>query len=67
MKIGVILFGLLGDVLMRTAALRELRQLFPDALIYCYVDPIGAEVLGLSHDDRRVVEIVDRSKRGRLR
>lgn len=63
MKIGVILFGLLGDVLMRSAALRELRQMFPRATIHCYVDPVGAEVLSLSKDIGRVVKVVDRSRR----
>lgn len=51
---------------MRTSALRELRQLFPGALIYCYVDPIGAEVLSLSEDRFRVVKVVNRSKQSRL-
>ena len=66
LKIGVVLFGLLGDVLMRTSALRELRSSFPDAQIYCYVDPIGAEVLSLSSDQHRVVIVVNRSKESRL-
>lgn len=51
---------------MRTSALRELRQSFPGAIIFCYVDPIGAEVLSLSEDRCRVVKVVNRSKQSRL-
>jgi len=47
-KIVVIAFGLLGDVLMRTPFLRELRAVYPSAKITAIVDPIGRDVLLLS-------------------
>ena len=50
---------------MRSAALRELRNLFPGAVMHCYVDAVGAEALSLSHDPYRVVKVVNRSKRNR--
>lgn len=46
-SIGVIMLGLMGDVIMRTPILRELRKAFPRARIICIVDPIGKEVLEL--------------------
>jgi len=54
------MFGLMGDVLMRSALLRELRQLEPNSSMVCYVDKAGEEVLLLSHDPLRAVRTVDR-------
>lgn len=51
-KICIINVGLLGDVLMRTPVVREIRKIFPSALIYCVADPVGVEILSLnSHVD----------------
>ena len=58
-RIGVILFGLMGDVLMRTEALAEICHRYDSASIDCLVDPIGAEVLRLTGLDLNIV-VVDR-------
>ena len=47
-SIGVVMFGLMGDVILRTPLLREIRKAFPRATITCIVDPIGMDVLQLS-------------------
>jgi ADP-heptose:LPS heptosyltransferase len=44
-KIGVIILGLFGDVLIRTPILKNLREMFPGAKIVAIVDTIGVEVL----------------------
>lgn len=59
-RIGVILFGLMGDVLMRTRALFEVRQRYTSAVIDCYVDKIGLEVLRLTGIDCNII-LVDRA------
>lgn len=43
--IGVIMFGLLGDVILRTPVIRALKDIYPDASIAAIVDPIGKQVL----------------------
>lgn len=43
--IGVIMFGLMGDVIIRTPVLRALKDIFPNAHITAMVDPIGKQVL----------------------
>lgn len=43
-KIGIICWGLLGDVLMRTPVVHAIRQIFPDAKIIVIVDAIGEEI-----------------------
>lgn len=48
--IGIICWGLMGDVLMRTPVLHALRQIFPEAKIIAIVDPIGEEVLRYNPD-----------------
>jgi ADP-heptose:LPS heptosyltransferase len=60
------MLGLLGDVLMRTPLLRELKKIFPDAEILCVADPIGAQVLELCPAVDQIV-ITDRSKKSRLK
>ena len=54
-KIGVIMFGLMGDVLIRTPVLRALKDIFPEAILTVFVDPIGKQVL---QSNRYVDEIV---------
>ena len=56
------MYGLLGDVLMRTPVLRELRVLYPEGAIVALVDPIGKEALRLTNliDD---LIVLDRNKR----
>lgn len=44
-KIGVIMFGLLGDVLIRTPVIRALKDIYPGAKIIAIIDPIGAPLL----------------------
>jgi len=61
-RIAVILFGLMGDVLMRTEALSEIRLRYVNASIDCFVDPIGGEVLKLTTLDVNIIEV----SRGRL-
>jgi len=65
-KIGIVLFGILGDVLTRTPTVREIRRLFPGAHIECFVDPIGFEALQNSPDIDSF-KVVIRSRRDRLR
>lgn len=61
-RIGVLLYGLLGDVLIRTPFLRELRSLYPDSQIIAFVDKSGREALELTNlVDKKVV--VSRVKR----
>lgn len=54
-RICVIMLGLMGDVLMRTAFTRELRRQFPDADICAVVDPIGRELLAHNPDINRTI------------
>ncbi len=61
-RICLIMFGLLGDVLIRTPLLRELRTLYPDAEITAFVDQSGRDALSLSRLVDKVV-VVNRSKR----
>jgi len=42
--IGIIGWGLLGDVLMRTPVVHAIRQIFPNAKITVIVDSIGEEI-----------------------
>jgi ADP-heptose:LPS heptosyltransferase len=65
-KIVVIAFGLLGDVLMRTPFVRELRAVYPSAKITAIVDPIGRDVLLLSGLVDRII-VSNRSKKSKPR
>ena len=64
-SIVVIMFGLLGDVFIRTPVLKALKELYPDAVITAVVDSIGEKVLKNNEfcDD---IIIVDRSKKNKL-
>lgn len=48
--IGIICWGLLGDVLMRTPVVHAIRQIFPNAKITVIVDPIGEEIFRYNLD-----------------
>jgi len=62
----VVMLGLLGDVLMRTPVVRELKNLFPNSLIICIADPIGAEVLRLNKNVD-LIWIVNRKRKNLVR
>jgi len=66
MHITVIMLGLLGDVLMRTPVLREIKKTWPNSKTTCVVDPIGAEVLAISPDVDDII-IISRDKTNRPR
>lgn len=55
-KIGVVMLGLLGDVLLRTPVIRALKDIYPNAEITAIVDPIGKEILQYNnHIDNIIV------------
>jgi len=59
--IGVIMFGLLGDVILRTPVTAALKDLYPNATITCIVDPIGADVLENNNDVDNII-VINRKK-----
>jgi ADP-heptose:LPS heptosyltransferase len=61
-RIGVIMYGLLGDTLIRTPFLRELRKIYPNAQITAILDPIGYEAIDLTGCCDHFI-VVDRKKR----
>ncbi len=65
-KISVIMFGLLGDVLIRTPILRALKKIYPSVFITVFVDKIGAVVLANNPYCNEIV-IVDRTKKNRVK
>ncbi len=58
----VLMMGLLGDVLMRTPLIKELKNLYPNAKIIVIVDPIGKEVLQNNPDIYEII-VLNRSKK----
>lgn len=64
-SIGVIMFGLLGDVFIRTPALKALKELYADAKIIAIVDPIGALALENNKFCDETI-IVDRDKKNKI-
>ena len=60
-KIGIIIFGLLGDVILRTPVIHVLKEIYPDAKIVALVDPIGKAVLEHNPDVDEVL-VFDRKK-----
>ena len=59
--IGIIMFGLLGDVILRTSVIRALKELYPAAKITVLVDPIGKAVLKHNRDVDEI-RVFDRTK-----
>ena len=59
------MFGLLGDVLIRTPVLKALRKIYPKSRIIAFVDPIGSLVLKNNQDCDEIV-VVNRQKNNRL-
>jgi len=55
------MFGLLGDVILRTPVIRALKELYPHAKIVALVDPIGKAVLEHNPDVDEVI-VFDRKK-----
>jgi len=64
-SITVLMFGLLGDVLIRTPILRALKELYPDAKITVAVDAIGKQVLYNNEFCDEII-VVNRSKKERF-
>jgi len=60
-SIGVIMFGLLGDVLIRTPVLRALKEIYPSTTITGIVDPIGEQILEHNSFIDNIL-VVDRKK-----
>lgn len=54
-KICVIMLGLMGDVLLRTPLVREIRKLYPSSEIVAIVDPVGQHVLQHNHTIDRLI------------
>ncbi len=54
-KVGIIILGLFGDVLIRTLILKNLKRMFPEAEIVAIVDKIGVEVLRYNPDVSRTI------------
>ena len=65
-NIVLILFGLMGDVIMRTPIIKVLKDFYPDANITVFVDSIGKEVLKNNPNIDNIL-VVDRSKSNRLK
>jgi len=65
-SIGVIMFGLLGDVFIRTPILRALRELYSGAKIVAIVDPIGALALENNEFCDEII-VINRNKKDKIR
>ena len=65
-KIAVLMYGLLGDTLIRTPLLRELRALYCDAAIVAFADQSGKKALDLTKLTDEVIVLDRRKKRFRL-
>ncbi|MBA1432131.1 MAG: hypothetical protein FAF04_00710 [Epsilonproteobacteria bacterium] len=59
-KIGVLMFGLLGDVILRTPVLHALKEIYPNAKIVAFVDSIGKAVLENNSDVDEII-VFDRA------
>lgn len=65
-NISVIMFGLLGDVLIRTPILRALKKIYPSVRVTAFVDEIGAAVLNNNPYCDEIV-VVNRTKKNRVK
>jgi len=65
-KIAVLMYGLLGDTLIRTPLLRELRALYCDATIVAFADQSGKNALDLTNLIDEVIVLNRRKRRFRL-
>jgi ADP-heptose:LPS heptosyltransferase len=63
-RIGVIMYGLLGDVLMRTPIVKEIKKQIPNVKIIAFVDPVGKYILEHNQDIDQII-ITDRTKKNR--
>ena len=68
-RISIIMLGLMGDVLMRTPVLHEMKKMFPNSKICAIVDPIGYEILkdNIDVDDMIVMRRQRKNKFGYLK
>ncbi|MEN4054236.1 glycosyltransferase family 9 protein [Sulfurimonas sp. NWX79] len=66
-KIGVIMFGLLGDVILRTPVLHALKEIYPNAKMVAFVDPIGKAVLENNNDVDEIIVIDRKKEKNKLR
>ena len=64
-SIAVIMFGLLGDVFIRTPLLKALKEIYPKAIITAIVDPIGEKVLKNNTYCDNII-VVNRNKKNRI-
>jgi len=64
-SIVIIMFGLLGDVFMRTPILRALKSIYPNVHITVLVDAIGATVLENNSNCDDII-VTDRSKKSKF-
>ena len=58
-NISIILFGLMGDVIMRTPIIKVLKDFYADANITVFVDAVGKEVLKNNPNIQNII-VVDR-------
>lgn len=65
-SICIIMLGLLGDVLMRTPIIKEIKKIYPNSKISVIVDPIGKEVL-INNPDIDEIIVISRKKRNYLK
>ncbi|MEA3554577.1 MAG: glycosyltransferase family 9 protein [Campylobacterota bacterium] len=65
-RIGIIMYGLLGDVLMRTPIIRTLKKYYKNSEIYAIVDPIGKSVLENNPDIEHII-VANRKKDNKLK
>lgn len=61
-KIGVLCWGLIGDVFMRAPLIEAVKKRFPHAELTAIVDPVGKDAL-LNHPDCDHVWILSRNKK----
>jgi len=66
-KIGVLMFGLMGDVILRTPVIHALKELYPEASIVAFVDPIGKAVLDCNDDVSQTVVINRRKDKNKIK